>query len=274
MAPLLAVLAAIPFLYTYLDDLLRALGDIRQDADYLAARLFRTLHHNRLPPGFVIALQKRFDSLMQRFSPEKAADAVVAFGEQLPKLIWLVTIPFFLYYFLRDREKILCYIIKLVPQKHRTVITKLGKNAALALRKFLHAQVLIAAFVGVLTGLLLWVCGIPYAAVWGVLHFLLNFIPYFGAWIGLIPVAMAAAPHGAVRVLLAVAVILVVQQAENLIIAPRLMSAKTGLHPALVMAALMVSGTVFGLWGLLLTMPVILLARCVMHSYKSYKENK
>jgi len=268
MAPVIALLAAIPFLYTYLDDVLRALGDIQQDAEALAARLFSALHQNRLPPGFVTALQKRFDALLQGFSPEKAADAVVAFGERLPGLVWLITIPFFLYYFLRDREKIARGLTNIIPTKYRTGIKRLGQNAAHDIRQFLKAQVLVAAFVGTATGLLLWLCGIPYAPVWGVLHFLLNFIPYFGAWLGLIPVAVAAAPLGLPRVLLATAVVLVVQQAENLFVAPRLMSSKTGLHPAVVMAALMISGTVFGIGGLILTMPAVLLARCVIIWYK------
>ena len=82
-----------------------------------------------------------------------------------------------------------------------------------------------------------------------------------------VPAVLMALPSGARTVLMTLVALAVVQQADNMIISPRVMSAATGLHPALVLAAITVGGSLSGVAGMLFSVPALLAARCVARNW-------
>ena len=133
------------------------------------------------------------------------------------------------------------------------------------IQRYLRVQVLISLIVGVATGLAYWAVGLEHAAVWGVLAMLLNFIPYIGSAV----VTAGSALAGFVQFgdfdmgLLLGAIALLLHTISGNLLTPWLTSRTSRLSPVIVFIGVLVFGWLWGLWGLLLGTPVLLMVKAV-----------
>ena len=112
------------------------------------------------------------------------------------------------------------------------------------------------AFVGILTGIGLWLVGVPYALALGLLAGLLEFVPYLGPILSAIPILLVAIGAEPNVVLWALAVVVGVQQVENNVLQPLVERRAVEIPPALLMVALFAMGQLFGVPGLLVAAPL------------------
>ena len=165
------------------------------------------------------------------------------------------------FYFLRDRELFLQRAAMLVPLAHR----KRALLAAAEMRRevggYLRGQGLVSLFVGSLTAVGLLCVGMPAWLALGAWMVLFDLIPYFGPLLGAIPIFLFSLSGGLPRILWAMGVVVAVQQIENNILSPRILSGYTGLHPVEVMLALSAGGMLWGMWGLLCALPILVAVR-------------
>ncbi len=132
-------------------------------------------------------------------------------------------------------------------------------------QRYLRVQVLISLVVGVSTGLAYWAVGLEHAAVWGVLAIVLNFIPYIGSAV----VTAGSALAGFVQFgnfdmgLLLGAISLLLHTISGNLLTPWLTSRTSRLSPVIVFIGVLVFGWLWGLWGLLLGTPVLLMVKAV-----------
>ena len=134
---------------------------------------------------------------------------------------------------------------------------------------FVRAQFIVGLLVGGLTALTLTILGVRFAILLGMVAFVGEFIPYFGpiiSAVAAITVALLTSPLVAVQVALAVVLI---QQVESGIIAPKVVGDRTGLHPLLVIFLVLTGGFLFGIWGLLLAVPVGAVIKVGVHCFLS-----
>lgn len=216
-----------------------------------------------IPKNFFDALRERL--FVTQNQSALIANMLLSFGNFFAKSIyWLIAVPILTFYFLRDRKFFGHLVVFCVPMSRRDWLTRLGNDIATALRSFIRAQVSICLIVGLLTGILLFFVGIPYALLIGFLMFIFNFVPYFGGFIGAIPVLLVSAPMGTSRVVSAMVIIFAVQQLESLLITPRIMGRGVGIHPVWVIVILLISGSLFGIFGMIFCVPLVLMLRCVV----------
>jgi AI-2 transport protein TqsA len=134
-------------------------------------------------------------------------------------------------------------------------------------KRYTLAKLLLSAATGALVGLILWLLGIPLAGVFGMLAFLLNFIPSVGSIIAVLlplPVVLLTPGISAGQAVLAIALPGAVEFAIGNVIEPRLMGKRLGLHPIAVMMALIFWGMLWGIVGMFLAVPMTVLARRIM----------
>ncbi len=124
------------------------------------------------------------------------------------------------------------------------------------LRNWLSAQLFAMTVVGVLTGLGLWLAGVPLAFALGLIAGLLAFIPNIGPIIAIAPALLLALPEGRTTLLIVLAVYLGVQALESYVVTPLIQQEKVSLPPALVIAAQLLFGVLFGILGLALATPI------------------
>ena len=123
--------------------------------------------------------------------------------------------------------------------------------------KYLRGQLLEAFFVGVLSAIALSIVGIDYAFVIGIIAGICNMIPYVGPVVGTILAAIMGLLSGKpIKILYAIIAMLVVQQVDNNLLAPKIVGESVGLHAVFTMMAILIGGNVGGLLGMLLAVPI------------------
>jgi len=161
------------------------------------------------------------------------------------------------------------------------VDSEIGKQSELRLRiskfskklvKFIVIRAEINLITGITIALLLFIGGIDYAILWGVLIFLLSYIPYIGLVIASVPPIMLAlfkyGPLGALAVILII--VAVDALAENVLF-PSLMGKGLQLSPAFLFLALLYWNFVFGLAGVLLSIPLTIVLKIILESFEETK---
>jgi len=133
------------------------------------------------------------------------------------------------------------------------------------IQRYLLTQALISVIVGVATGLAYWALGVDQAAVWGVLAIALNFVPYIGS----IAITGASALAGFVQfgsfdmALVLAGVSMALRTISGNLLTPWLTGRTGRINPVIVFVGVLVFGWVWGVWGLLLGTPVLLMLKAV-----------
>jgi AI-2 transport protein TqsA len=143
----------------------------------------------------------------------------------------------------------------------RQTVTREGVSGELIgrTRQYILVLTAISTATGVLVGVTLWLIGVPLAMVFGLLAFLLNFIPSIGSIIATLlplPVILVTPQIGPVGAVLAIAIPGAVQFVLGNIIQPRVMGRSFDLHPVTVLMALIFWGVLWGIVGMLLATPI------------------
>lgn len=128
------------------------------------------------------------------------------------------------------------------------------------LRNWLIGQLMAMLVVGLLTGIGLWLVGIPLALLLGLIAGFLAFIPTIGPIISAVPGVLLAIPEGRDQILSVLAVYIGVQSLESYLITPLIQKRRVRLQPALIITAQVFMGTLFGMLGLALATPMAALA--------------
>jgi AI-2 transport protein TqsA len=135
------------------------------------------------------------------------------------------------------------------------------------IRRYMVLKTVISLMTGLVVGLWLAALGVKYAVMWGLLAFLLNFVPNIGSIIAAVPaVLMAFIQLGGERALAAAAGYLVVNVVVGSLIEPRVMGKGLGLSPLIVFASLIFWGWVLGPVGMLLSVPLTMAVKIALDS--------
>src|SRR5690606_30020393 len=127
-------------------------------------------------------------------------------------------------YFLLDQEQIRKALLDHLPRRHRDRVDLTITEVARVIRSYFVGQAIVSSIFAVLTFVLLTILGVPYATVLAGLAFALDAIPNIGATLAVIvPALVAFASEGIADALIVVGVVMVYQQIENNIIAPRIL---------------------------------------------------
>jgi len=176
---------------------------------------------------------------------------------------WMLA-PAFAYYFLRDRRRIAQWLIMLVPGTKREMTVRILREMRREVAGYLRGQLLISAIVAVVTALGLLLCGVEAWLFLGFAMGALEMIPYVGPLVGGVLAVLFALPGGWQRMLWALGVVILVQQAEGSLLSPPLMSGATRLHPVVIILCVMVGGAAAGMMGILLSVPAVLCVRAAL----------
>lgn len=164
---------------------------------------------------------------------------------------------FVTFFIIKDGDKFLPWLRKYTGNSTGWHVTELGSRIWKTLSGFIQAQAAVAMVDAVLIGLGLWALQVPLALVIAVVTFFASFIPIIGAvTAGALAVIIALVSNGLTNALLALALIIIVQQVEGNLLQPLLQSKAMGLHAAVVLLSVTVGSTLAGIVGAFLAVPV------------------
>lgn len=172
-------------------------------------------------------------------------------------LVSLVLIPVVTFYLLLDWDRLLARIAALFPAAYRPRLRQLALETDAVLGGFLRGQFSVMLALAAFYSAGLWFIGLDLALPIGIAAGLLSFVPYLGFLTGLVSAAIGAwVQFQDAHMLLWIAAVFGIGQAlEGLVLTPRLVGERTGLHPVAVIFAVMAGGQLFGFTGVLLALP-------------------
>ncbi|HET9570834.1 MAG TPA: AI-2E family transporter [Bacteroidales bacterium] len=168
----------------------------------------------------------------------------------------------YLIFILKDYEKITEGWINLIPKNYRLFVLQVGEDLKEGMNHYFRGQGLIALIVGILYAIGFSLVGLPLGIVLGLLVGVMHLVPYLQT-LALIPAIMLAAVKSAEYhqpffwVLMSVlAVFVVMQVVIELILNPKILGKAMGLHPAIILLSLSIWGSLFGVVGMIIALPM------------------
>jgi predicted PurR-regulated permease PerM len=168
----------------------------------------------------------------------------------------------YLIFILKDYEKITESWIDLIPKNYRPFVLQVGEDLKEGMNHYFRGQGLIALIVGILYAIGFSIVGLPLGIVLGLLVGVMHLVPYLQT-IALVPAVMLAAIKSAEYhepffwVLMSVlGVFVVMQLIIELILNPKILGKAMGLHPAIILLSLSIWGSLFGVVGMIIALPM------------------
>jgi predicted PurR-regulated permease PerM len=146
--------------------------------------------------------------------------------------------------------------VKLVPEERRDQLWSALEASGTALKLWLKAQLLTMLLVGTVTGVGLWLIGVPSWFALALLAALLEFVPYVGPIAAAVPAILIAATIDPQTALLTVGLYVLVQQLEGYVFSPLMQQWAVDLPGALLLFSLLACGTLFGAIGIIFAAPL------------------
>jgi predicted PurR-regulated permease PerM len=187
------------------------------------------------------------------------AGSLVAGGQAVIGMATTIVItPLVAFFMMKEWPAITDWVEDLIPRDKEKMIKDLIKQIDAKLSGFIRGQLSVAFFLGLIYAIALTIAGLNYGFLIGVVAGVLSIIPLVGSTIGLIvAVTIAWFQAGELNYVLIIAAIFFVGQiVEGNILSPKLLGDSVGLHPLWILFALMAGGSLFGILGMLLAVPV------------------
>ncbi|MFN2485792.1 MAG: AI-2E family transporter [Acidimicrobiia bacterium] len=176
----------------------------------------------------------------------------------------VVLAPLMALYMLLDLKRTKEKAVELTPPRHREEAVFVASQVATAMGSFVRGQLLVAIIVGVASSIGLWLLDIPFWLIIGILSGILNLIPFAGPIVGGALAALVALLDGSVaKAVLAIVVFTAIQQTDNHVITPLVQRTRVQLSPLVIVLALIVGGSLAGLLGVLVAVPLTAAVRII-----------
>ena len=190
------------------------------------------------------------------------------------QLINAIIIPFLVFYLLMDFSVITHRFLMFVPKERRQRAEELGRMVDRLMGRYFRGAITVAFLQGTISALGLWMIGVQYALVLGIMTGILNFIPYVGLITSLVVSSIVALLSGdpvLVKVI-GVAILYLSQKLlEATVFGPKIIGNQVGIHPVLLILCLLVFGFFLGFVGLLIAVPATAL---IIASVKEWEASR
>lgn len=198
-------------------------------------------------------------------------------GALIGGMVFFALTPIITFYLLRDWDELISKIYQLIPLNARDTVSNLAQQSDSMLSAFIRGQLLVMTALGSIYGLGLSFIGLQFGLLVGVIAGLLSFIPYLGTAVGFFLAAVLfMVEYSSWIGLWKIALVFIIGQAlEGYLLTPWLVGDKIGLHPVMVIFAVLAGGELFGFVGVLLALPVSsVIAVLVRAAVANYRESE
>jgi predicted PurR-regulated permease PerM len=194
-----------------------------------------------------------------------ASGVLVGVGAVTSAVVTLVITLVLTFFFLKDGRRFIPWVRGLAGPRVGPHLDKVMGEVWATLGSFIYTQALVSLIDAVFIGIALVVVGVPLALPLAILTFFGGFVPIVGAFVvGAIAVLVALVSVGGQGALIILVVIFAVQQIEGNVLSPWLQSKSMKLHAAVVLLAVTLGSTLFGIVGAFLAVPVVAVAAVVL----------
>jgi putative permease len=192
--------------------------------------------------------------------PFGTATAVLAGAFGVLEIVGLMVLVFFgaIFAVAKPNDQLLNPIMRTIPRERRPAYRRMMSRMAERLVGWLRGTLLSMLIIGVVSAIAFWLIGVPYPFLLGAWVGLVEIIPIVGPWIGGAVVILVTLLHDPGLIVWVIVAVLAIQQIEGNLVRPFVMAGAAELHPFVTLLALLLFGSMFGLLGALLALPLVL----------------
>lgn len=187
----------------------------------------------------------------------------------------VATVPIMLYYLLKDDSRLSPQLLKLFPAGHKEDGKAMLDEMDDSLSSFIAGRVLVNLALCVLLYIGFLIIDLPYSLLLVFLAFFLNFIPYIGAILSAVPVAIVGLIESPAMGIWAIVIVIIAQMVQNNLLEPIIFGKQLDIHPFTIVVLLLVGGDMGGILGMLLVIPLYMVVKiAIVHIYGMYLKDK
>jgi putative permease len=185
-------------------------------------------------------------------------------------LVYLVLVPFLVFFFLKDKELIFEWLSTLLPE-HRTLTARVWAEVNQQISNYIRGKIWEIILVWAATYITFFFIGLRFSMVLSLLVGLAVLIPYIGAAVMVVPITLIAFFQWGMDLHLfyVLAAYAIIHALDGNLIAPLLLSEVVNLHPVAIIVAILVFGGLWGFWGLVFAIPLATLVHSVYKAWTS-----
>jgi predicted PurR-regulated permease PerM len=252
---LLALVLSIIFIIPSITNQIKTLAEQLQKVplDVILASAIQSLKE-KVPLFRGLDIEHKVQTLVAEYSV-KAASALTS---AITTMFELLLAPFVAFFILKDGEKFKKKLIRAIPNRYFEMGLNVLDKIEAQITGYIRGLVIEAFCLGVMSAIGSAILGVHFAFVIGLIVGLASFVPYLGAFVGAIPALLiSVVQFGDGRMILPLIIMFViVHLIDDLVIQPLVYSHSVGMHPVEVVFVLLIFGELFGLFGMLIAIPV------------------
>jgi len=188
-------------------------------------------------------------------------------------VVAIITMPFILFYLLKDGKQLAPYLMKFLPNKMRQPTLKVLGEVNSQVSSYIRGQLTVAFAVAVMFIIGFSFIGLDYAITLGITAGFLNLIPYLGSFLAMVPAIFLGIVGGPILLVKVLVVFVIEQTIEGRVISPLVLGSQLDIHPVTILVVLLTSGKLFGVVGVILGIPVYAAAKVIItHVFEWYKD--
>ena len=271
---LLVTLVVIPLVWEQVTHLLNATPGMVREGQALLVSL------PDLYPGFVSEQQVML--LVATINKHLADFGQWALSFSLSKipgivalLVYLILVPILVFFFLKDKDLLLRWVISMLPRRRR-LIDQVADEMNEQIANYIRGKAIEIVIVGGVSYLLFAIMGLSYSALLAVMVGFSVVVPYIGATIVTIPVALIGFFQWGLddQFIVLLAIYGIIQALDGNVLVPLLFSEAVNLHPVAIILAVLVFGGLWGFWGIFFAIPLATLFKAVMSAWPAVAETE
>ncbi|WP_163528234.1 AI-2E family transporter [Halobacillus ihumii] len=170
-------------------------------------------------------------------------------------IIAIITLPFILFYLLKDGERLPRMILRVLPPKVRPEISSVFKGIDHQLSAYIQGQIIVSFCIGIMMYIGFIIIGLDYALLLAAIASVTSVVPYLGPTIAIMPALIIAIVTSPFMVLKLAFVWTAVQLLEGKFISPQIMGKSLHIHPVTIIFVLLTAGHLFGVLGIIVAIP-------------------
>jgi predicted PurR-regulated permease PerM len=259
------VVIVVPALINQLTGLIESIPELAEEGDQLLRDAIRPLQERGM-------LSENTDAVIEDLRTSAIERASLVAEGFLDNLLGTVTgifdivvkafgIIFVAIYLLIDARRMKAAFIRMAPTRYRRDAVVLWEDFGLSLSRYLGGLTISLLLQGILSGIALWLIGVPYPLLLGAWVSMTAIIPYLGAYLGAAPAVLLGFYQSPTIGILTIVLYIVIQQVESNILTPRIQGQAVRVHPIIVLLAVIAATEIDGLRGAIFAVPTLAVMR-------------
>jgi predicted PurR-regulated permease PerM len=208
-------------------------------------------------------------------SPGSAVGTVAtAVGRVVGGIVGFVTVLILTFYLMVESESLFAGFARLFPVETRPRVLYMSREISTKVSAWLNGQLILAGVIGTTAAVGLYFLSVPYFYVLALVAAIGETVPVIGPVISMLPAVLAGASVSAKTALFVAIFWIGQQQVENHLLVPKVMQRQVGVNPVIVIAALLVGGSILGILGAVLAVPTAAICQVIVQAILDERDRR